>query len=336
MDDAQLAQAIEDNAAELLMAMGAAGGGEQRDGDGVRWTIGGSPLDYHNAVVEASLSDLAADSVIAESLGLMAAHGVPGCWHVGPSMRPADLGDRLLKAGFVYGGSEPGMAVELANLVERRRPDQPELGGRVPADGLATVDELRITRAEDDHQPELGGRVPADDLATVDELRIARVEDDQAPDQPDLGGRTPADDSSTLDELRIRRVEDDEALAVWEATLGRGFGEGEKEARWVAEVYRREGYGDPWRHYLGWLDGEPVATTTIFLAAGVAGVYFVMTVPEARRRGIGAAITYAALRVGIRVRRTGIVGCWAIRVRRARVPRVLHDRSLRVVADQLS
>jgi GNAT superfamily N-acetyltransferase len=213
-------RAIEDNAAELLMAMGAAGGGMQRDDSSVRWTIGGSPIDYHNAVVAADLTIDEVDAAIAESIELMKQYDVPGSWHVGPSMRPADLGKRLLAAGFTHGGGEPGMAVKLSEL---RRP----------------------------------AAVPG---------------------------------------LEIVRVETQEQLDVWEATLGRGFGEGVKEARWVAEVYRRLGYGDPWRHYLGMLDGEPVATTTIFLGAGVAGVYFVMTVPEARRRGIGAAITYGALR----------------------------------------
>jgi hypothetical protein len=220
MDDMSLVRAIEENAAELLMAMGRAGGGTQRDDRAVRWSIGGSPIDYHNAVVAADLSESEADEVIAESVRLMTAYDVPGSWHVGPSMRPDDLGKRLVVAGFAHGGSEPGMAVRLS--------------------------ELRAPRP-----------VPG---------------------------------------LEISRVESDEALSTWEVTLGRGFGEGEKEVRWVAEVYRRLRCGDPWRHYLGRLDGEPVATTTIFLGAGVAGVYFVMTVPEARRRGIGAAVTYGALR----------------------------------------
>jgi GNAT superfamily N-acetyltransferase len=211
---------IEENAAELLMAMGAAGGGTQRDDGTVRWTIGGSPLDYHNVVVAADLSDDQVDSTIAASLELMRQYGVPGSWHVGPSMRPGDLGTRLLEAGFRYDGSEPGMAVKLSEL-------------REPA------------------------AVPG---------------------------------------LEISRISTEAELDVWEATLGRGFGEGEKEARWVAQVYRRLGLADPWRHYLAYLDDKPVATTTVFLAAGAAGVYFVMTVPEARRRGIGAAITYAALR----------------------------------------
>jgi hypothetical protein len=96
--------------------------------------------------------------------------------------------------------------------------------------------------------------------------------------------------------LSLARVGDDAALGVWEATLGQGFGEGEREARWAASVFRKLGYDDPWRHYVGWLDGAPVATATVYLGAGVAGLYFVMTVPEARRRGIGAAITYGALR----------------------------------------
>jgi len=206
-------RAIEENAAELLMAMGAAGGGSQRVDERAEWTIGGSPIDYHNAVVRASDA-----GVIAESVAELTNHGVPGTWHVGPSMRIAPA--ELVAAGFVPAGAEPGMAVRIPELVEPRA-------------------------------------VPG---------------------------------------LSLTRVGDDEALAVWEATLGQGFGEGEREARWVASVYRKLGYDDPWRHYIGWSDGTPVATATVFLGAGVAGLYFVMTVPQARRRGIGAAITYGALR----------------------------------------
>lgn len=214
-----LIRAIEDNAAELLLEMGAAGGGRQRAEGGVRWTLGGSPLDYHNAVVSCVLDDDAADRMIAESLQELKELGVPGSWHVGPSMRPAELGERLLAAGFRHGGSEPGMALRLTELRE------------------AEVAGLQVER-----------------LTSVDEL------------------------------------------GAWAETLGQGFGEGMKEARWAAEVYRRLGVADPWRHYLGYLNGEPVATATVFLAAGVAGLYFVMTVPEARRRGIGAALTAAVLR----------------------------------------
>ncbi|MGZ0151698.1 GNAT family N-acetyltransferase [Kribbella sp. WER1] len=205
-------RAIEDNLAELLMAMGAAGGGAQREDERATWTIGGSPIDYHNAVVRAS-----DDGVIAESLAELTKHDVPGTWHVGPSLRI----DRtaLIAAGFADAGSEPGMAVRIAELEPPR----------------------------------------------------------------DVPG------------LSITRVTDDAALAVWEATLGQGFGEGEREARWVASVYRKLGYADPWRHYLAELDGTPVGTATVFLGAGVAGLYFVMTVPEARRRGIGAALTYGVL-----------------------------------------
>ncbi|HEY8456768.1 MAG TPA: GNAT family N-acetyltransferase [Actinopolymorphaceae bacterium] len=215
-----IVRAIEENAAELLLKMGRLGGGEQRIDRKLSWTIGGSPIDYHNCVVRADLDADEADHAIAESIRLMTARGVPGTWHVGPSMRPSDLGRRLLAAGFSDGGTKWGMAADLSRV---------------------------------------------------------------------------ADESPSVDGLPINRISAPVELETWADTLAQGFGEGEREARWAAKVYARAGF-DRFRHYLGSIGEQPVGTATLFLGAGVAGIYFVMTVPAFRRRGIGAALTLAALR----------------------------------------
>lgn len=219
MADAEIIAAIENNGAEFLLAMGRAGGGEERS-DAVCWIIGGSPIDYNNAVFAASLGDAEADAAIVASREALRACKVPGTWHVGPSMTPPSLRERLLAHGFTHAGDDVGMAVDPAAL-----PD-------LPVPGLV-----------------------------IEEV---------------LG---PTD------------------LAAWVATLAQGFGEGPPEAGWVGDVYSRLGYGgrSPWHHYLGRLAGQPVATATLFRTGAVAGVYFVFTLPEVRRRGIGAAITAAAL-----------------------------------------
>ena len=49
------------------------------------------------------------------------------------------------------------------------------------------------------------------------------------------------------------------------------------------------------RYYLGYLHGEAVGTSECFLAHGVAGIYNVVTLAHARRRGVGSALTSAAL-----------------------------------------
>ena len=218
-----LVAAIEANTREFLLALGRAGGAEERADPQLHWVIGGSPIDYHNCVVHADLAPESADDAIRESVERFRAHGVPGTWHVTPSMRPPDLGERLVAHGFTHAGDERGMAADL----------------------LALPEDLSV---------------PAG--------------------------------------LSIELVRDEQDLMVWTDTLAMGFGEGRQEAEWVGAMYRKIGLGDdlPWRHYLGRLQGEPVATATLFLGAGVAGIYFVFTVPQARRKGIGATLTLQALR----------------------------------------
>jgi ribosomal protein S18 acetylase RimI-like enzyme len=51
----------------------------------------------------------------------------------------------------------------------------------------------------------------------------------------------------------------------------------------------------PWRVFVGYLEGKPVATNLLFNGAGVASVYGIATIPSARGKGIGAAITLKPL-----------------------------------------
>ena len=108
-----LIRAIEENGEELLVALGRAAGAEERDDGRVRWVIGEIPIDYHNCVVRADLPPEETDYVIVESLERFRAHGVPGSWHVGLSMRPSDLGEGLRGHGFDYGGEGIGRAGNL-------------------------------------------------------------------------------------------------------------------------------------------------------------------------------------------------------------------------------
>ncbi|GIK66321.1 MAG: hypothetical protein BroJett018_41150 [Chloroflexota bacterium] len=51
----------------------------------------------------------------------------------------------------------------------------------------------------------------------------------------------------------------------------------------------------PVLHFLARYKGEPAATASIYLGAGVAGLYDVVTMPEVRERGIGSALCTMAL-----------------------------------------
>lgn len=50
--------------------------------------------------------------------------------------------------------------------------------------------------------------------------------------------------------------------------------------------------------YIGYLDGKPVAVSSLVMAADLAGVYAVATLPEARNRGIGTVMSLHAMGEG--------------------------------------
>ena len=52
------------------------------------------------------------------------------------------------------------------------------------------------------------------------------------------------------------------------------------------------------RLFVGRLDGKPVGTSIAIRSQNASGVYNVGTLPEARRRGVGSAVTWAAVGAG--------------------------------------
>jgi GNAT superfamily N-acetyltransferase len=95
--------------------------------------------------------------------------------------------------------------------------------------------------------------------------------------------------------LQIRPVEDLDTLRVWTQTFVMGYGMPPAWTEAIYELFASLGLGWPLRHYLGYWQGQPVATSTLFLGAGVAGVYDVATLPAARGQGLGALLTRAPL-----------------------------------------
>jgi ribosomal protein S18 acetylase RimI-like enzyme len=103
-----------------------------------------------------------------------------------------------------------------------------------------------------------------------------------------------------VDGLEIRRVRTPEDLDAYVGVFAPILSPSPAFTDLFVRASRRIGFGEdaPETHFLGLLHGDPVATVSLVTAGGAAGIYNVTTVEAARGRGIGAAMTVAAIRHG--------------------------------------
>ena len=144
------------------------------------------------------------------------------------------------------------------------------------------------------HGPsDLGDRLVRRGFAEVDDTAAMAMDLDHLPaeDEPPDGVRIKllydAGDIDTYVDLLMREMEHSHGVAS-------------ADARAIRREHLRGKLGnDPdSRRFIAWLDGRPVATSRLSMAGGAAGLYTVVTMPEARGRGIGRAMTLRAFHAG--------------------------------------
>ena len=102
------------------------------------------------------------------------------------------------------------------------------------------------------------------------------------------------DQTPSIIGLEINEVDNPDTIPVWSKTfiIGHGLEAIQEEA---SKVFNTVGLGGSAIKYLGLYRSEPVSTSQIFLGREVARLNFVATLPSARRKGMGTAISLAAL-----------------------------------------
>lgn len=103
--------------------------------------------------------------------------------------------------------------------------------------------------------------------------------------------------STSLFNLKIKPVRDIEALREWAHPFAISFGFPDSTVSTLCDLFASLGLGPhlPLHHYVGYMKGNPVGCSSMFLGTGAAGIYNVGTVPDKRGQGIGFALTCETL-----------------------------------------
>jgi len=111
-----------------------------------------------------------------------------------------------------------------------------------------------------------------------------------------------ASNQQTPDHITVSPVIDENDLRIWENISFHGF---EMPQR-VREQYGafvssfHLGAHSPQKLFLAYCDGNPVATSLLFIHNNSAGIYYVSTLPAFRNQGFGLMATRAAMRTAMK------------------------------------
>jgi ribosomal protein S18 acetylase RimI-like enzyme len=111
----------------------------------------------------------------------------------------------------------------------------------------------------------------------------------------DLAGMN--DRQESISAFTIEQVDSAERQVLWAriAGAGTGFPDEATDAMVRLEATLSDPQYKAQQRYIGFLNGDPVATSALVLDSGVAGIYAVATLPAARRKGIGRIMTVEPL-----------------------------------------
>ena len=105
--------------------------------------------------------------------------------------------------------------------------------------------------------------------------------------------------------VTLRKVRDERDTSAFYDFAAWRWGIPEEHRDHVGPVMTSFCFGQPGSKahmWQAWRDGQPIAKAAIYLAAGSAGIYAVVTRPEARRQGLAQILTLKAL---VHARRSG-------------------------------
>ncbi|MEX0325388.1 MAG: GNAT family N-acetyltransferase [Puniceicoccaceae bacterium] len=105
---------------------------------------------------------------------------------------------------------------------------------------------------------------------------------------------------SLAEGVDVRHASDEDALAIAVALLAEGYPIPFEVSEFFMRGIHLEGEqsNGSMANFIATVDGEPAACSSVCIEDGVAGIYCVATLEKARGRGLGTAITRAAVEYG--------------------------------------